>query len=91
MLKKIIAVPIFLLMFFGSTAYASGVALGIKIGTLGGGIEMEKPLTDTLTGRIGLNYLSYSYEGTEDDIDYDFDLNLKTLGAMLDWHPFENG
>lgn len=74
-----------------SSAYGEGVSVGVKAGTLGAGVELEAQMTQTLSGRLGLNYFSYSYDGTEDDIKYDFDATLQTVGALLDWHPFSNG
>jgi len=73
-----------------STAYAEGLSLGVKAGTLGAGVEVEAQMSETLSGRLGLNYFSYSYDGTESDNEYDLDATLQTFGALLDWHPFAN-
>lgn len=72
-------------------AQASNTALGLKLGTLGGGIELTQGFTDNLNGRIGFNNFSYDYEETEDGIDYDGDLDFETFSALLDWHPFGGG
>lgn len=77
--------------FSVGTVGAETLTVGAKVGTLGGGLEMEKQLTDWLSGRVGINYFSYSYDDTEDDIEYEFDATLQTIGAILDWHPFTNG
>jgi len=86
--KTIIAIAIFLFAF-STTGYAQSNSLGLKASTLGLGLEAEKSFLDSIGGRIGVNYFTYSYSGTEDDIEYDFDLNLMSLSALLDWHPFQ--
>lgn len=86
--KTIVAIAIFLFAF-STTGYAQSNSLGIKVSTLGLGLEVERSFSDSISGRIGVNYLTYSYSGTEDDIEYDFDLNLMSLSALLDWHPFK--
>ncbi len=86
--KTIVAIAIFLFVF-STTGYAQNNSLGIKTGTLGLGLEVERSFSDSISGRIGVNYFTYSYSGTPDDIEYDFDLNLMSLSALLDWHPFK--
>lgn len=86
--KKIVAIAIFIFAF-STTSYAQSNSLGIKVSTLGLGLEVERSLSDSISGRIGVNYFTYGYSGTEDDIEYDFDLNLMSLSALLDWHPFK--
>jgi hypothetical protein len=88
MAKKIIAIWVFLLSFSG-TVYSQDISIGLKASTLGLGLEAEKPFTDSLSGRIGVNYFTYGYSGIKDDIEYDFDLNLMSLAVLLDWHPFK--
>ena len=89
MAKKIIIAIALFLFGFSTTGYAQNISLGVKASTLGLGLEAERPFSDLLSGRIGVNYFTYDYSGTEDDIDYDFDLNLMSFSALLDWHPFK--
>lgn len=72
------------------TASAQGIALGAKIGTLGPGLDLTVSLVDRLNLRVNGNYISISGDTTQDDIDYDADLTLGSVLAMLDWHPFGN-
>jgi len=51
---------------------------------LGAGLEIERSFTDTISARVGVNYFPYDYSGTEDEIEYDFELQLMTLGVFLD-------
>ena len=86
----IIIISIFIFLFgFASTGFSQDTFIGIKGGLLGAGLEVERSLTDKVSARVGINYFPYEYSGTEDDIDYNFELDLMTLGVFLDWHPFE--
>ncbi len=64
-------------------------AAGAKVGTLGLGVEMTAGITPYLNGRLGLNGFTISYEGEESGVDYDIDMDLFTVGLLLDYHPFE--
>ena len=86
--KTIVAIAIFLFAF-STTGYAQSNSLEVKASTLGLGLEVERSFSDSISGRIGVNYFTYGYSGTEDNIEYDFDLNLMSLSALLDWHPFK--
>ena len=62
-------------------------SVGAKLGTLGLGVELTKEFKPNINGRIGLNKWSIDRDGTEDDIKYKIELELKTIAAMLDWFP----
>lgn len=91
MRKKTIQIISFFIFLFGfvATGFCQDTFIGIKGGSLGAGLELERSFNDSISARIGINYFSFDYSGTEDDIKYDFDLGLMTLGAFLDWHPFQ--
>ena len=36
-----------------------------------------------------VNYFTWSYDGTESDIEYDLELELKSFGMFADFHPFK--
>ncbi len=72
-------------------AHAEGSALSAKIGTLGLGLEFAQSLSPAVNLRLGLNNYTYGYTTTKSDINYDFDLKLQSLSALLDWHPGGDG
>jgi hypothetical protein len=78
-------------VLFSSMGHAEGIGVGAKVGTLGFGIEVTKGFTPTINGRIGFNTFSFDASGTESDIDYDADLNMESVAALVDWHPFSGG
>jgi len=90
MKSRSIAVIVIFLLFVSVNCYAQQNSIGLKLSTLGFGLEAERAFTDSISGRIGANYASYTYSGAEADVDYDIDLNLQSVSLLLDWHPFKN-
>lgn len=88
--KTIQIISIFIFLFgFVSTGFGQDTFIGIKASLLGAGLELERSFSDMFSARVGINYFPYDYSATEDDIDYDFELDLMSLGIFLDWHPFK--
>jgi len=65
-------------------------AVGLKVGTLGLGVDISRPITDKLNIRLNLNGASYSDTQCESDIEYDYDLTLASVGLLLDYYPMGN-
>ena len=65
-------------------------SLGLRVGTLGGGIELAHAFTDTLGFRIGANGLHYDTTTTYESVDYDAKLKLESGQLLFDWFPFSN-
>lgn len=78
-------------LLFSTLSIAAGIGVGAKAGTLGLGVEITKGFTPTVNGRLGLNNYKLDASGTESDIDYDADLKLDSVAALVDWHPFSGG
>ena len=76
------------LLLSGAAQAAGGIAAGVKLGTTGIGLEATTAITPVLNARATVNLFNYSYDATEDGIEYDAKLKLQTFGGMLDWHPF---
>jgi hypothetical protein len=77
----------FLWLLAGSGAWAD-VGVLLKGGTLGAGLDVSVGMSESLGLRLQVNALSYNEDVTESDIDYNADLELKSAGLLLDWHPF---
>jgi hypothetical protein len=78
----------FVLLSLLAAPAGAQVALTGKAGTLGLGAELALGLTPQLDGRLGVNAFSYSDADREaSNIHYDADAHLRTVTALLDWHP----
>jgi len=97
-MKKIISVS--LLSLFMTSAWADtslenidveeGNVVALKVGTLGLGIDYSIPVDNDFSVRFNLNGATYSEDDiTVDNIDYSGELNLFTVGALLDYYPYE--
>lgn len=69
-------------------AHASDWSLGLRAGTLGLGIEGTWRYSPNLAVRVPLNLLDYSFDRSEDGVDYDAKLQLQSFGALIDYYPF---
>jgi hypothetical protein len=67
---------------------SSKVGIGVKLSTLGVGVEAATPLTSKLNVRGGFNFFRYSRSITNGGIVYDGHLHLQSGEAHLDWFPF---
>jgi len=82
-------VSILLAAFAAGSVHAAELATTLDLGTTGLGLHLSTPLNTKLNGRVGLNVANYSYDGNTSDMEYDFKLKLKTVDALLDYHPFD--
>lgn len=88
-MKGLPAAVLFVTLSIPSAVFASDFTVGVKASTLGFGVEGAYSLNGYFGARAGLNYFTYSYDGSTDDIDYDFDYESKSVSALLDLHPFK--
>lgn len=65
------------------------VGIGIKVGTLGPGIDATIPVVpNTFNVRLNGNYFYYKLSQSLSSIDIDAKLHLQSVGLLGDWHPF---
>lgn len=65
----------------------SGYAVTGKVSTLGLGIEGIGAISPNFNGRIGVNYFDFGIDTEQSDIEYDADLQLLSVTALIDWFP----
>jgi hypothetical protein len=70
----------------GSSSY-SKIGIGVKISTLGAGIEVATPLAQKFNLRGGFNMLRYNRPITNNGIHYSGQLQFQSAEAHLDWFP----
>lgn len=65
-----------------------------KLSTLGLGLEAAFPVAQSVDVRLGLNTYKYNYSKATTSsgltTNYNGDLNLQSLQALADWHPWES-
>lgn len=76
------------LVTFCLFAEDSGKAAAAKISTLGLGVEIQKSCIEKVNFRLGLNSWKLGRDDTNGGIAYEADLNLFSITALADWHPF---
>jgi len=88
-MKRVLFVAVVALMASAGTASAGeGVAVGLKVSTLGLGLEATVPVNDYFNVRMQGNGFVYNRSQSEVSINYDAKLRLFTLGGIVDYHPF---
>jgi len=65
-------------------------SLGIRGGTLGGGVELAHAFGQRTGVRINVDGYNYSRTSTQNNIEYDTKLKLQTGSLLGDWFPFAN-
>jgi hypothetical protein len=77
------------------TAGGPSIAAGITGGTLGIGAEASYLITPYFVARASVTDLKFRYDSLLSELglssQYDFTLSEFTAGALLDFHPFQNG
>jgi hypothetical protein len=66
----------------------SHIGIGVKVSTLGAGIEVATPLTRRLNVRGGFNMMRLDHTFTDSGIQYSGQLRFQSAEAHLDWFPF---
>ena len=75
-------------MFLQNSHADEGIGFDAKIGTMGVGGELSGSLIPNTRLRAGFNYLTWDFESTISDIDYDFETEFNSVPVILDVHPF---
>jgi len=71
----------------GTTAF-SRIGIGVKVSTLGAGIEVATPLAQKFNLRGGFNMMRLNHTITDNGILYAGQLRFTSGEAHLDWFPF---
>ena len=84
---------IFIVVLAGRDACAEAMWTA-DLGTTGIGLHASVPIADEygLHARFGTNYLrGYKFNKNTRQVSYDFKASLRTIDALIDWHPVRNG
>jgi hypothetical protein len=83
--------PLALAVPLSASAQESQWSLGISGGSLGAGPEVSYRFADRFGVRANAGFLSFDRDESVDDIEYNGDLELNSLGAMFDFYPTGGG
>lgn len=87
-MKFLFRVAVAVALALPAVAAAEGINVSARASTLGVGGDLGYALNDYLNIRVGFASYTYEYDTTEDDIDYEFDLELDSKALFVDIHPF---
>lgn len=71
-------------------AAAIDPAVSVRLGSLGFGVEAGLGLTDQFSTRLDLSRYDIGLNERVDGIEYDLDLEWRSIALFADWHPFES-
>lgn len=71
-----------------SVGASADIGVNPKVGTLGLGVELSKGFGNNLSVGLALNSYDFTDKEVYDGVNYDFDLDFKTVGVLANWHPF---
>jgi len=89
MRRLLVAAAVLPLLAFPGVAPAD-TSLGIRAGTLGGGVDLSYALSQRAAVRLNADGYNRTQSKTHDNIDYDMKLKLQTGSLLGDWFPFAN-
>jgi hypothetical protein len=87
MRKLFVAAAVLPLLAFPGVAPAD-TSLGVRAGTLGGGVELSHAFSQRTGVRLNIDGYNLSRTATQDNIQYDMKLKLQTGSLLGDWFPF---
>jgi hypothetical protein len=88
--KNLFSVVAVVWTIIASSMSLADTSLGLRVGTLGGGVELAHAFTEKLGFRVSANGLNYDTSETRESIDYDAKFKLESAQLLLDWFPFSN-
>jgi hypothetical protein len=67
------------------------MALAVRAGTGGLGLDYDIALGETFSARIGYSTLTYSHNVSTPEVQYTGTLKLSMVDALLDWYVYDGG
>lgn len=67
------------------------LAVAVRAGTPGVGLDLDLPLTSSFGIRVGFAGFNVNHSIDTTDVNYDGRLKLRTFTGLLDWYVFQGG
>src|SRR5579859_631538 len=87
-MKRSVCLGVIMLALLPGAAFASDFGVDAHASTLGFGGELNYSINSYFTARVDFNRYNHTYNTMKEQINYDFNLHLKTAGVLFDLHPF---
>jgi len=87
-MRKLLAATAAVSLLSSPTAVLADTSLGIRAGTLGGGVELSHAFSRRTGVRLNVDSYNLTQTDTHDSIQYDMKLKLQTASLLGDWFPF---
>lgn len=81
---------LYLFCFITSQASAIQLSSGVKVSTLGAGLDITRELSKKSNIRFNINHLPVEASKTISSAKIDSTLSLNTMGLLVDFYPFSN-
>lgn len=82
-----------LLGLMAANAYAEDTTVGAKVSTLGLGLDVALPITQSIDGRLGFNTFNYNFNRTTTSnglaTNFTGQFKLQSFAALADYHPWD--
>ena len=75
----------------GSSSQGVDMSVGVRVGTMGIGVDANKLISSHVGARVGFNVFSKNTTREEDDISFDAKVKLHSFTALLDLYPSARG
>lgn len=77
----------FPMLSFADASLGSDPAVGVKLTTLGLGLDYSFAIDESFGGRVGVNYYKRNIDRTWNDNPAHGDVKLSTVNLLADWYP----
>ena len=74
-----------------ASAAAPDLAVAVRAGTPGVGLDLDLGLSPSLGVRVGYAGFNINHNVNTSDVNYDGRLKLRTITGLLDWYVFQGG
>ncbi len=90
MTKVLVSAVGALCLVFALPVSHADTSIGLRLGTLGGGVELAHAFSETTGFRVSANGLKTEDSDTYDDVRYDTEFRLRSAQLLFDWYPMAN-
>ncbi|MFP4547280.1 MAG: hypothetical protein ACLFQM_04055 [Fidelibacterota bacterium] len=93
-IKRLLLISLLCISLAGAQSFNTDrFAIGLKVGSLGGGGDLTMRIINPLNVRVGSSFFSFAPDlgeaGTTEEYTMDATINLQAIYTLLDYYPFK--